>query len=198
MPPTLSISPTLARCAVQEHPWERYRVHVSSLRSWSASRARGKRLWQVARKTTHLDDGPASSDSGEEHYLSDLGVGEPRDTGNKLVRTVSFADEGDTASNAGGGGGSSSSGDQAVRGEKLSQVSGEEWEQVAKKHMFIRICYDPLIGGSVMPMSGITGQATPRLLLWAVSGFVGVSIIMMGMVISRESSLWCFRKPNLT
>jgi hypothetical protein len=66
--------------------------------------------------------------------------------------------------------------------EKTIQVSSSEWEQVIKKHMVIRICYDPMIGGSVMPLSAIVGQATPRLLLLTVSAFVGLSIIMMGMV----------------
>ena len=72
--------------------------------------------------------------------------------------------------------------------EKRIQVSNAEWEQVVEKHMVIRICYDPMISGSAMPLSGITGQATPRLLLWMVSAFVGLSIIMMGMVSYRETA----------
>jgi hypothetical protein len=69
-----------------------------------------------------------------------------------------------------------------LRVEKKVQCSSEDWDLVAKKHMVIRLLYDPLIGGSVMPASGVVGQATPRLLLWVVSAGVGLSIVMMGLV----------------
>ncbi len=167
-------------CVVQEHAWERYRVHASSLRGgWSASKARGKRLWSVARTGTGL----ASSSDDDEPFLANRGVESP--AGTKLMRTVSFAEaDGKSGGSSGGnpGDSGSSSGDPGVRVEKTIQVSNTEWEQVVKKHMVIRICYDPMIGGSAMPLSGIIGQATPRLLLWMVSAFVGLSIIMMGMV----------------
>eukprot|EP01043_Picozoa_sp_COSAG02_P049234 COSAG02_NODE_4925_length_4831_cov_2.178149_5_plen_353_part_00 len=191
LPTILAIPPDLpVLCVAQEHVWERYRVHTSSLRrGWSASKARSRRLWSVARAGTAL---ASSSDSDEEPFLAILGVESTAKPSAKITRTVSFAEvDGKTGGGSGGaagGSGDSSSGDQAVRVEKRIQVSSTEWEQVVEKHMVIRICYDPMIGGSAMPLSGITGQATPRLLLWMVSAFVGLSIIMMGMVSCRETT----------
>lgn len=98
---------------------------------------------------------------------------------------MSFADHEDS-----GGGGRDrgrSSGDPRVRVEKSVQVSQSDWERVVRDHMVIRLCYDPMIGGSVMPASGITGQATSRLVLWVVSAVAGLSIIAMGMVTCRPS-----------
>lgn len=146
---------------------------------------RGKRLWSIARASTGL--AAASSDSDEEAAFVASRENDSS-AGDKLTRTVSFADA-DASGGGGGGAGSGSGGgsgsspaDHILRVEKTIQVSSSEWEQVIKKHMVIRICYDPMIGGSVMPLSAIVGQATPRLLLLTVSAFVGLSIIMMGMV----------------
>jgi len=183
----LPVPSTTVCCVSQEHPWEKYRVHQSSLRGggWSAPKVRGKRLWSIARASTGLAAG--SSDSDEEAAFVASRENDSS-AGDKLTRTVSFADA-DASGGGGGGAGSGSGGgsgsspaDHILRVEKTIQVSSSEWEQVIKKHMVIRICYDPMIGGSVMPLSAIVGQATPRLLLLTVSAFVGLSIIMMGMV----------------
>ena len=42
--------------------------------------------------------------------------------------------------------------------EKKIQVNQSDWERVKAQHMVLRLTYDPLVGGSVLPARGVVGQ----------------------------------------
>ena len=66
------------------------------------------------------------------------------------------------------------------RVEKKIQVTRSDWERVKKKHMVMRLTYDPLVGGSVLPASGVVGQPVSRVGLLFLGGGAGLSLIAMG------------------
>jgi len=143
--------------------WEQYRVHASNLRGskkGSSSSLMRTRSSDDASGAGSLDDAPPWGETAG------------------LARTVSFADA-DV--------GKTDSSQQLHRVEKKIQCTFDDWERVVKQHMVIRLMYDPMIGGSVMPMSGVVGQATSRLLLWAISACMGGAIIAMGLAMVIET-----------